>query len=134
MKGHHYIITTGIWNLVDDDDSETFLGKGWSGNNEVGLDENNPGMEWFKDHGPVVEGGYTLKLINPPNHLGPLAFILIPDATNDMQGRGGFCVHGASGTHPAESSDGCIIQANPVRQQIDNWVMRGIDHLEVTAS
>lgn len=135
MNHHHYIITTGTWNLVDDDGSETFLGKGWAGNNEVGQDMNNPADEGVKDHGPTVEGGYTIgPVIDPPDHLGKLAMHLIPDPGNDMQGRGSFCVHGAESLHPEQSSDGCIIQGHDVRQQIANWVAQGVDHLEVTAS
>ena len=108
-----YDQSTGVLTLSDGTTS-----KGWAGNNEIGQDMNNPDDQYIKDHGPVVQGFYTVQgPFNDP-HLGPVSFKLIPDATNDMEGRGGFCIHGAEFAHPELSSDGCIILQRPARQAI----------------
>jgi hypothetical protein len=44
---------------------------------------------------------------------------LHPDETNEMFGRGGFYIHGDNPHHPGWSSDGCIIMAHVIREQID---------------
>ena len=108
-----YSQSTGILTLSDGTTSQ-----GWAGNNEIGPDENNPDAQYVKNHGPVVQGFYTVQGPYDDPHLGKLAFKLIPDATNDMEGRGGFCIHGAEFAHPELSSDGCIIQPRATRQAI----------------
>jgi hypothetical protein len=92
--------------------------KGWAGNNEIGPDMNNPDAQFVKDHGPLCQGFYTIQGPFDDPHLGKLAFKLIPDADDDLEGRGGFCIHGAEFAHPELSSDGCMIMDHPTRQAI----------------
>jgi hypothetical protein len=110
---HTYSESTGIWTYPDGTTAQ-----GFSGNNEVGQDMNNPDSEFIKDHGPIVQGWYTITGPFDLPHLGKVVFKLIPDADNDMEGRGGFDVHGAEAAHPELSSDGCVILGLPYRQAI----------------
>jgi hypothetical protein len=90
-------------------------GTGYSGHGD-GL--NNPAMQSAADVGPIPQGVYTIGLPHsPPDHLGPLAMPLT-HVSGDIFGRSAFFIHGdnAAGNHSA--SDGCIILARPIRQQI----------------
>ena len=63
-----YDQSTGVLTLSDGTTS-----KGWAGNNEIGQDMNNPDAQYIKDHGPVVQGFYTVQgPFNDP-HLGPVS-------------------------------------------------------------
>jgi hypothetical protein len=126
---HIFCQDNGIWTMTD---GTTY--QGWSGNNEAGQDENNPDAQNIKGHGPIDRGLYTIVgPIDPPDHLGPFAFHLVPDADNDMGGRGGFCLHGEEAAHPELSSDGCIIQQRPAREAIGAAVAAGDNRLQVVA-
>lgn len=108
--------------------------QGWAGNNEVGQDMDNPASQFVKDHGPLPQGWYTIVgPIDPPDHLGPFAFHLVPDADDDMEGRNAFCLHGAEAAHPELSSDGCIIQQRPAREAVAVAVSSGDNRLQVIA-
>jgi hypothetical protein len=87
--------------------AEVYAG-GNIGKNPEGVD--NPADESIKDVGPLPEGGYTFG--TPINHskLGPFAIPLIPDASNEMYGRGDFFSHGdLIGAAPHSGSEGCMV-------------------------
>jgi hypothetical protein len=122
---------------VEDDGTETLLGTGWAGNDSrVGVNpdhiqgRNNPAMQAVRFIGPLPVGWYTIS--EPFHHpkLGQLTFQLTPDPENDMLGRGEFFMHGAGGDDPANSSEGCIIQAHDVRQAVAD---SGVRRLQVVA-
>jgi hypothetical protein len=55
---------------------------------------------------------------------------LEPEPDTDTFGRAGFLMHGDSGAHPGEASEGCIIMPRNVREAV--WT--GGDHeLEVVS-
>jgi hypothetical protein len=91
------------------------LGTGYSGN---GPYINSADAQNLPGHGPCPQGKYTLVPIDPPDHLGPLAFRLNPDAENEMYGRSGMCIHGDNVEMNHTASDGCIILGHPARQAI----------------
>lgn len=96
-------------------DEGTLVGIGWAGH----LDgKNNPDMQDIKGIGPLPQGLYTVNDPVDNTHLGPLAFPLTPHPENFMFGRNSFFIHGASSSHPALSSDGCIIQGPVTRAYI----------------
>lgn len=89
---------------------------GWSGHT---AGYNNPAQQSVHGVGPLPVGRYTIgDPLDPPDHLGPVAMPLTPDAGNEMFGRGSFFIHGESAAHPAMSSDGCIILPRDVRERI----------------
>jgi len=100
-------------------DEHGLIGVGWAGHS---AGRNNPAMQDVKDVGPLPIGFYTIEDPVSGTHLGPLAFPLTPDPSNQMFGRGGFYIHGAEQLHPEMSSDGCIIQGRAVREYIDKKI------------
>lgn len=94
------------------------VGTGWSGQ---GIGKNNPDAQNIPNIGPLPRGVYT---IGQPYHhpkLGPLTMNLTPDPANEMESRADFRIHGAAPAPDTEtSSEGCIIQYHPVRQQVAN--------------
>jgi hypothetical protein len=78
---------------------------------------NNPDMQHVKGIGPLPEGLYTIEAPHDSATTGPYTLRLAPHLGNEMFGRASFAVHGASKSHPAESSHGCII-AGPQRRQM----------------
>lgn len=105
------------------------LAHGWAGN---GPGKNNPQDQNLHDIGPLPVGGYWIGgPINHP-HLGPLAMRLNPDAANQMYGRDGFYIHGASKDPKlyGQESKGCIILPREIRQKI---IDLGVKRLEVRA-
>ena len=92
------------------------VGTGYSGH---GAGLNNPDMQDAVGVGPLPVGLYTIGApLDPPDHLGPLAMPLKPDPSNDMHGRGAFFIHGDNLEMNHTASDGCIILAHLLRQQI----------------
>jgi len=137
MGHYRYSQSTGRLTLVADDGTETLIGTGWAGNdyrpdtNRQGLKGyNNPLAQFIKFVGPLNRGWYTIGPAQTHPTLGPVAMPLLPDAENDMQGRGSFWMHGASAQHPEQSSEGCIIQSHVVRVGVST---SGITRLEVVA-
>jgi hypothetical protein len=109
-----YEIKTG--KLFTDDG---LVGVGWAGHSEG---KNNPDMQNVRETGPLPVGIYTVgDPINSPR-LGPLAFPLTPDPSNKMYGRSGFYLHAPSISHPAMSSDGCIIMVRAVREHLEEKI------------
>lgn len=86
---------------------------GYSGFGEF---KNDPGSECLQNEGPIPKGRYTF--LTPVTHpvLGPVAFKLFPDASNEMFGRRDFWIHGDNPTHTA--SHGCIILDRPTREHL----------------
>ncbi len=94
-------------------DTIVLPGIGYSGRGD-GL--NNPTYQEVHDLGPIPAGMYTVEpSINPPTHLGPFAFPLIPSAANQMFGRDGFYIHGDNAQMNHSASDGCIILPHETR-------------------
>ncbi|MDT3563578.1 DUF2778 domain-containing protein [Cronobacter malonaticus] len=70
---------------------------------------NDSANECISNRGPLPRGTYT---IGPAfNHPRTRAYTmrLTPYIENQMCGRDGFMIHGNSGAHPTQASDGCII-------------------------
>lgn len=90
--------------------------KGYAGGNEGKNPEgiNNPAMQCVKLIGPLPVGYYTFGQVVLVSHLGPFAIPLIPDAANNMCGRGDFYMHGDT-TPSGNASEGCIIMPRAQR-------------------
>jgi hypothetical protein len=88
---------------------------GYSG---AGDGKNNPGMQDVPNVGPIPVGGYTIgEPHNTPSH-GPFVMTLTPDRGNEMFGRSAFLMHGDSVSRPGTASQGCIIQARAIREEV----------------
>lgn len=86
------------------------------GKNPEGI--NNPKMQNIADIGPLPEGFYTYgELIEEHPRLGLYVFELIPDAENEMYGRGGFYSHGDTEI-PRRASEGCIVMPHATRVEM----------------
>lgn len=77
--------------------------------------------------GPLPRGLYSISDPYDTDTHGPFVLRLTPDLGNEMFGRAGFLMHGDNSTHTA--SEGCIIQARAVREQV---AKSGDKKLEVT--
>ena len=91
------------------------IGVGYSGK---GDHKNDPNAQSLKNEGPIPVGTYT---IGPPQDTvthGPYVLPLTPDSGNLMWSRSGFLIHGDSVTAPGTASEGCIIQARNVREEV----------------
>lgn len=104
--------------LIDPTGAQVAVGYagGNCGNDPDGV--NNPDMQGEKQIGPLPVGIYTLGTVVPQSHLGPFAIPLIPDADNDMLGRGGFYIHGDTAAMNKSASEGCMIFSRAVREQV----------------
>ena len=132
--------TTGNLDYLDDSGRDWFLGQGWAGNDSrAGVNpdhiqgRNNPTAQQIHCIGPLPQGWYDIGAPITHPHLGPLAFPLTPDPANEMFGRSDFFIHGAGGADPANSSEGCIIQAHDVRAHLAQLVEAGTTRLKVVA-
>lgn len=76
---------------------------------------NNPAYQFVKNLGPLPQGMYTMGDPVEGSPLGPLAIPLTPDASNRMEGRGGFYCHGDHIGAPGTASDGCMIFSHATR-------------------
>jgi hypothetical protein len=94
------------------------IGTGWAGHDtDAVTGQNNPEAITIEGIGPLPPGVYTIgDPIDSPK-LGPIAFPLTPDPTNQMFGRSEFYLHApeVKPKVPDVSSDGCIIQIHDVR-------------------
>lgn len=96
------------------------LGAGYSGGNCGRNPEgkNNPGMEDVAEVGPLPRGEYEIGVpVDTLTH-GPFVLPLAPCSGNEMFGRSGFLIHGDSVVNPGNASEGCIILARNVREEI----------------
>jgi len=103
-----YVISTG--QLFDP--AGQMFAIGYSGRGD-GL--NNPAEDALPDTGPLPIGRYTIGPAFTHPSCGPIAMRLIPDAADDMHGRGGFLVHGDNAARDHTASHGCIILDRPYR-------------------
>lgn len=92
------------------------------GKNPEGI--NNHDLQNVKSVGPLPVGNYTFGKLVAQSHLGPFAIELIPDAANEMFGRGGFFIHGDT-TPSGRASEGCIILGRIIR----NMLWNSTDHV-----
>ena len=71
--------------------------------------QDNSDHQCVKSKGPIPKGTYTIG--RPFHHpkTGRWTLRLTPSPSNQMCGRSGFMIHGDSGKHPGEASEGCII-------------------------
>jgi hypothetical protein len=93
------------------------VGHGYAGHGE-GL--NNSNFCNVPDVGPLPTGKYTIGPHQDNPHVGLFAMRLTPDPANQMFGRAGFFIHGDNPEMNHTASDGCIILAHPIRQDIAN--------------
>jgi hypothetical protein len=98
----------------------TLSGVGYAGGNCGRNPEgiNNPKMQEVKSVGPLPSGFYTFgSLIEKHPRLGLYVFSLMPDAENNMFGRGDFYCHGDTKI-PRQASEGCIVVDYNVRRDM----------------
>ena len=103
------------------DPNGVLAGTGYAGGNEGANPEgvNNHDMQNVKSIGPLPCGTYRMGDVIQQSHLGVFAIPLIPDAANEMFGRGGFFCHGDTKEMNQSASQGCIIQSRAVRNELD---------------
>ena len=90
---------------------------GYAGNGN-GL--NNPSMQHVSNTGPVPQGGYTIGTPRNSAQTGRYVLPLTPDASNNMQNRHSFQIHGDNSRMNQSASSGCIILPRNVRESIFN--------------
>jgi hypothetical protein len=90
------------------------MGTGYAGR---GADKDNPSAQFVVDEGPLPQGFYTIGAFHRDPKLGP-CMALTPDASNIMEGRGGFFMHLENPSHPGWSSEGCIVVPPALIEQI----------------
>jgi hypothetical protein len=96
-------------------DSGELIGVGYSG---APSHKNDVTAQSLPDLGPIPEGWYTIgSPVDTVTH-GPYVLPLTPDPSNQMYGRSGFLMHGDSVVAPGTASEGCLIQARDVREQV----------------
>lgn len=95
-----------------------------------GLGKNNPALQDQRNVGPLPRGHYLIGGPEDTPQHGPYVLRLYPMPGNQMFGRAGFLCHGASASHPLESSNGCIIEPRHIRETV--WTS-GDTVLEVVA-
>lgn len=92
------------------------VGTGYSGAGE-GL--NNPSMSDVHDVGPIPAGYWRIgSFFDDPGGKGPIVCHLNPAEDTDAHGRGGFMIHGDNSEADHTASEGCMILARPLREQI----------------
>jgi hypothetical protein len=95
---------------------------------------NDPSACAIKNHGPIPPGWYDLGApVDHPHTFGHYGLPMLPWPGNEMYERSGFFFHGASTTHPDDSSDGCPFTPPGelwVREHVHN---SGINVVEVVA-
>ncbi len=101
------------------------VGSGYSGSG-VGL--NNPSMQTIENVGPIPQGSYTIGRAFTDPHRGPEAMRLTPNAGTRTPGRdGGFMIHADNRQHNNTASEGCIILAPGIRDQIGSSLDRTLN-------
>jgi hypothetical protein len=96
-------------------DNGDIVAIGYSGH---GDGKNNPDMEHVADVGPIPVGIYTIETPRDTDSHGPYVLPLTPSPANTMFGRSGFLIHGDAVHAPGTASEGCVILAHTVREQI----------------
>jgi Protein of unknown function (DUF2778) len=101
------------------DGTKATAGTGYSGQ---GAGLNNPAAQDKPNVGPIPQGNWHIgdqrDNVTGIGHQLPASMRLDPLKGTDTHGRDGFLIHGdnAAGNHTA--SNGCIILARPIRNQI----------------
>lgn len=127
-----YHQSTGQYEHVDGAGNASNVGSGYSGH---GAGVNNSAMQGVANIGPIPVGDYTIQP-QQDNVTGsgtqlPGSMRLTPNPNNDMQGRGGFLIHGPHANDQMDSSNGCPIANRPLRNQIGLGVSGGDNQLHV---
>ena len=92
------------------------VGAGYSGAPPAGL--NNPQMQQIRNVGPIPRGRYQIGTPRDTTRHGPHVLDLTPVGHNAL-GRSEFLIHGDKIAGPPKSaSNGCIILARTLRNQI----------------
>ena len=91
------------------------LGEGYSGN---GAGLNNSAMEAVHDVGPIPRGEYQIGEFFDDAVKGPIVCHLTPVAPFAALGRSGFMIHGDNQLLNHTASEGCIVAARFIREQI----------------
>jgi len=97
------------------DPNGVVIGYGYSGKGKY---KNDPEAQAIHDQGPIPEGYYTIDSPRDTVTHGPFVLPLLPFEQNQMFGRSGFLIHGDSVVHPGTASQGCIIAARYIREDI----------------
>jgi hypothetical protein len=95
--------------------NDRLVGVGYAGSPQG---KDNPDMQDVAQTGPLPRGLYTIEAPQNSPHTGPFTLDLTPDPGNKMFGRSEFRIHGDSIEHPGTASEGCIIMARSIREQI----------------
>lgn len=98
--------------------NDVFVAMGYSG--APGECKNNPDKQDEHNLGPIPRGRYQICDLHDTDTHGPYVLRLNPAPDNEMCGRAGFLMHGDSVKNPGTASQGCIIQARAVREQVWN--------------
>jgi hypothetical protein len=91
------------------------VGVGYSGH---GSGVNNPLMENVPCVGPIPRGTYTIGSFFTDHIKGPLVAHLTPLPGTELYNRSGFMMHGDNAAMNDSASEGCIIMAHTIRQQV----------------
>jgi len=81
---------------------------------------NDSANECVSGKGPLPRGAYTIGPAFYHHKTRAMTMRLIPFIENQMCGRDGFMIHGNSGKHPRDASDGCIILDIRYRKEIND--------------
>jgi RHS repeat-associated protein len=119
-----YSQSTGQLSHVDAAGNVTVVGSGYAG---YGAGLNNPAMQNVAGQqpspsGPLPQGGYTIGQqqtnITQAGKVLPGSMRLTPNPDTQMYNRGGFLIHGPHANDQHNSSDGCPIFNQTIRNQI----------------
>jgi RHS repeat-associated protein len=130
-----YQQSTGTVSLKAGSDTVVTVGKAYSGHGKGLNSPDSQATSEAKDKqnaGPIPQGNYTigkqqLNTTGSGTQL-PGSMRLTPDPGNTMFGRGGFLIHGDNSAHNSSASEGCIVAAPAIRNQIGG---SGVSSLEV---
>ncbi|POU03274.1 MULTISPECIES: tlde1 domain-containing protein [Enterobacteriaceae] len=81
---------------------------------------NDSANECVSGKGPLPRGTYTIGPAFYHHKTRAMTMRLTPFIENQMCGRDGFMIHGNSGKHPRDASDGCIILDIRYRKEIND--------------
>ena len=81
--------------------------------------KNKPGMEGFRNIGPIPKGEYEIRAPRTSTRTGQYVLPLVP-VGHDALGRSDFQIHGDSRSNPGAASNGCIILGRAIRERV--WI------------
>jgi hypothetical protein len=91
------------------------VGYAYSGKGQY---KNDPEAQSLHDQGPIPEGYYSIGSPRDTVTHGPFVLPLLPHQDNQMFGRNNFLIHGDSVVQPGTASEGCIVAARYIREDI----------------